>query len=69
MMNERETEINNLLFIIQKLLKESKLTLSIKPLLNKRYKNNPIHTLVIVDEITGKEYVITKEVKDDGKEK
>lgn len=63
-MNDREFEINNAVLLIQNILKDLKLTLTIKPLLNKG-NNNPCHTLVIVDETTGKEYVITKELENE----
>lgn len=64
-MNEREIEINNAISLVINILKDFRLTLTIKPLLDKKYKNNPIYTLIIIDEITGKEYVITKELENE----
>lgn len=61
-MNDREFEINNAVFLIQNILKDLKLTLTIGPVLTG-------YTIVIVDETNGKKYVLTKDVKNDGKEK
>ena len=53
-MNEREVEINNAMLLVKNILKDFKLTLTIGPVLTG-------HTIVIVDETTGKKYVLTKE--------